>query len=95
MYGPVYLLHFRTRSQELENLRDSLEEVESSKGAQQEIRTQRENELAALKKTLEEETTAHESAIASMRSKHTKSMDDLGEQLEAAKKVGSECNGVY
>ena len=55
--------------------------------AQQEIRTQRENELAVLKRTLEEETVAHESAIASMRQKHSGTMEDLNNQLEAAKKV--------
>ena len=73
--------------QELERLRESLEEVESSTVAQQEIRTQRENELAVLKRTLEEETAAHESAIASMRQKHSSGMEDLNNQLETAKKV--------
>ncbi len=55
--------------------------------AQQEIRAQRENELAALKKTLEDETSSHESAITSQRSKHSKAMEELSEQLDAAKKV--------
>ena len=73
--------------QELERLRESLEEVESSTVAQQDIRTQRENELAALKKTLEDEVAAHEEAIAAMRSKHSKAVEELNEQLESAKKV--------
>lgn len=68
-------------------MRESLEESESSTVAQQEIRAQRENELAQLKRQLEEESSNHESAISSMRSKNTKSLDDLNEQLEAAKKV--------
>ena len=55
--------------------------------AQQEIRTQRENELAALKKTLEDEMGAHEEAIAGMRSKHSKAVEELNDQLESAKKV--------
>ena len=55
--------------------------------AQQEIRTQRENELAALKRTLEDEVASHEEAVASMRGKHSKAMEELNEQLEAAKKV--------
>ena len=55
--------------------------------AQQEIRTQRENELAALKKTLEDEVASHEEAIAAMRSKHSKAVEELNEQLESAKKV--------
>ena len=59
----------------------------SSTAAQQEIRSQRENELAALKRTLEEETSSHETAIASMRQKHSKAVEELNEALEAAKKV--------
>lgn len=78
----------RQLNEELENLRDSLEESESSTAAQQEIRAQRENEVAQLKKTLDEETSAHEAAVASMRSKHTKAIEDLNEQLEALRKVG-------
>ena len=73
--------------QELDRLRESLEEVESSTVAQQEIRAQRENELAALKKTLDDEVTAHEESVAAVRSKHSKAMEELNEQLEAAKKV--------
>ena len=68
-------------------MRESLEESESSTVAQQEIRAQRENELAQLKKQLEDETSNHEAAIASMRSKNSKALDDLNDQLEAAKKV--------
>lgn len=70
-------------------MRDSLEESESSTAAQQEIRAQRENELAQLKRQLEEETANHESSVASMRSKNNKALEDLNEQLEAAKKVSS------
>ena len=68
-------------------MRDSLEESESSTAAQQEIRTQRENELAQLKKTLDTETVGHESSLTSMRQKHSKAIEDLNDQLEAAKKV--------
>lgn len=81
----------RTLNDELENLRDSLEESESSTAAQQEIRTQRENELAHLKKTLEEETSNHEAVVTGMRGKHAKVIEDLNEQLEAAKKVKGHC----
>ena len=75
-------------AQELENLRDSLEESVSSTAAQQEIRAQRENELAQFKRTLEEETANHEATVASMRQKHAKAIEDLNDQLEAARKVG-------
>ena len=46
---------------------------------------------AHLKKTLEEETSAHEAAVASMRSKHTKAVEDLNEQLEGLRKVKGHC----
>ena len=86
LYSPAMLL------QELENLRDSLEESESSTAAQQEIRAQRENELAQLKKQLEDETANHEATVASMRSKNNKALEDLNEQLESVKKVsGRSC----
>ena len=73
--------------QELENLRDSLEESESTTAAQQEIRAQRENELAQFKRTLEEETANHEATVTAMRQKHSKAIEDLNEQLESARKV--------
>ena len=77
----------RQLNDELENLRDTLEESESSTAAQQEIRTKRENELAQLKKTLEDEASSHESAVGALRHKHNKAMDDLNEQMESLKKV--------
>lgn len=60
----------------------------SSTAAQQEIRAQRENELAQFKRTLEEETANHEATVAAMRQKHSKAIEDLNDQLEAARKVG-------
>lgn len=77
----------RMLNDELENLRDVVEETVTQTAAQKEIRSQRENELAQFKKTLDEETAGHEAAVASMRNKHTKAMDDLNDQLEAARKV--------
>ena len=81
----------RLLQDDLENLRDTLEESESSTAAQQEIRAKRENELAQLKRTLEEETSSHETALASMKSKHSKTMEDLNEQLESLRKVSGYC----
>ena len=77
----------RQLNDELEHLKETLEDAEGATAAQQEIRAQRENELAQFKKTLEEETSGHESAISSMRQKHSKAIEDLSEQLEAARKV--------
>ena len=73
--------------QELEQLRDSLEEAESSTEAQKEIRAQRDNELTQVKKALEEEVVQHETAVSSLKQKYSKNLDDLNEQLAAAKKV--------
>ena len=84
----------RQLNDELENLRDSLEESETTGAAQQEIRAQRENELAHLKRTLEEETAAHEATITSMRQKHTKAIEDLNNQLESSRKVHSRQENV-
>ena len=73
--------------QELEKLRDSLEATVSSSVAQQEIRTQRENELAALKKTLEDETKNHEAILAAMKQKQVKAAQEINDQMEALKRV--------
>lgn len=79
----------RQLNDELEHLRDSLEESESSTAAQQEIRTQRENDLSLLKRNLEEETLAHENALSALRHKSTKALDESNENTETMKKVES------
>ena len=73
--------------QELEKLRDSLEATVSSSAAQQEIRTQRENELAALKKTLEDEANNHEAILTAMKQKQAKAAQETNDQIEALKRV--------
>ncbi len=78
----------RLLKDELDHLQESLEESENLTAAQREIQGNREKELTQVKKALEEEMAAHESAVAAMRSKHNKSADDLNDQLEAARKVG-------
>ena len=65
-----------------------LEESEGSAAAQQEIRGQRETELMAMKRTLEEDAASHESAISAMRQKYSHQIEDLNEQLESSRKVG-------
>ena len=71
-------------SQELKNLRSSLQESENTTAAQQEIR---EHELAQLQKKLEEETANHEATVVSMKQKHATAFEDLSERLEEARKV--------
>lgn len=57
--------------------------------AQQELRSKREQELATLKKNLEEETVGHESHLAEMRHKHSQELSSITEQLENFKKTKS------
>lgn len=44
-------------------------------------------ELATLKKTLEEDTQTHEVVITEMRHKHSQEIAEINEQLEVLKKV--------
>lgn len=50
-------------------------------------RTKREQEVAELKKTIDEETKNHESQIQEMRQRHGTVLEELSEQLEQAKRV--------
>ena len=52
------------------------------------MKQKRESELVALKRSVEEETVAHEAAMAQLRQKHTQLVEELNVQLETAKKVG-------
>jgi hypothetical protein len=45
-------------------------------------------ELATLKKSLEEDAAAHETAIAEMRHKYSQDLAIINEQMETVKKVG-------
>lgn len=49
--------------------------------------TKREQEVAELKKALEEETRNHEAQIQDMRQRHATALEELSEQLEQAKRV--------
>ena len=64
-----------------------LDESETSTQAQHEIRAQRESELAALKKSLEDERTDHEAIVASTRQKHSRKLEELNDQIDSMKKV--------
>lgn len=58
-----------------------------NKIAQQELRSKREQELATLKKSLEEEAANHENSLAEMRHKHGQEISSINEQLESIKKL--------
>ena len=72
---------------ELESLKSELEESMDTTQAATAMRQSREQELMALKKSVEEESTAHEAAMSQLRHKHAQLVEDLNEQLETAKKV--------
>lgn len=52
-------------------------------------RAKREQEVASLKKAMEEEGRNHEAQIQDLRQKHSQAVEELNEQLEQAKRVES------
>lgn len=68
-------------------MKSELEESIDTTTAAQEMKQKRESELAALKRSVEEETSAHEAAMAQLRQKHTQLVEELNVQLETTKKV--------
>lgn len=50
-------------------------------------RSKRDQELGELKRSLEEESRAHESQITDLRQRHTVAMEGVQEQLEQARRV--------
>lgn len=51
------------------------------------MRSKREQELATLKKSLEEETVNHEGVLADMRHKHSQELNSINDQLENLRKA--------
>ncbi|XP_035254581.1 myosin-11-like [Anguilla anguilla] len=74
---------------ELEALKSELEDTLDTTAAQQELRVKREQEVALLKQTLEEEGRAHEAQVQELRQKHTQAAEELSEQLEQCKRAKS------
>ena len=72
---------------ELESLKSELEESIDTTAAAQDMRNKREDELMKLKRSVEEETVAHEAAMAQLRQKHTQAAEELNVELETTKKV--------
>uniref|UniRef100_A0A674B8E4 Myosin-11-like n=1 Tax=Salmo trutta TaxID=8032 RepID=A0A674B8E4_SALTR len=71
------------KEEELLATQDPLDTI----AAQQELRAKREQEVAMLKKVMEEEGRNHEAQVQEMRQKHTQTVEGLSEQLEQAKRV--------
>lgn len=57
-------------------------------------RTKREQEVAELKKNIEEETKNHEAQIQEMRQRQATALEELSEQLEQAKRVRVRITGL-
>ncbi|XP_076852214.1 uncharacterized protein myh11b isoform X2 [Brachyhypopomus gauderio] len=74
----------RDLGSELEALRMELEDSVDTSAAEQELRVKRDQEMAMLKKTMEEEGRRHDAQVQEMRQKHSHAVDHLNEQLEQA-----------
>lgn len=73
--------------QELEALKNELEDSTNTTAAAEVLRTKREQEVIDLKKSLDEEVHAHETAVQEMRRKYTQQLEEAAEALDQAKKV--------
>ena len=79
----------RALKEEFEGLQTQLMDSIDVTTTQQQLTTQREQEVGHLKKALEEEVSQHNGHLAELRSKHGKMMDELNEQLDEARKSKS------
>ncbi|KAM3863683.1 myosin-14-like [Diretmus argenteus] len=77
----------RDLGEELNALRSELEDSLDTTAAQQELRAKREQDVAMLKKAMEEEGRSHEAQVQDLRQKHNQAVEELTEQLEQAKRV--------
>jgi len=72
---------------EMEDLADRLEEAGGATSAQIELNKKRENELAKLRRDLEECNIQHEAALASLRKKHNDAVAEMSEQIDHLNKM--------
>ncbi|XP_055526751.1 myosin heavy chain, non-muscle isoform X1 [Wyeomyia smithii] len=77
----------RDLNEELEALKNELLDSLDTTAAQQELRSKREQEVATLKKTLEDEAANHEGQMSDTRHKHAQELSSINEQLENLKKL--------
>ncbi|CAG9093215.1 unnamed protein product [Plutella xylostella] len=82
----------RDLNEELEALKSELLDSLDTTAAQQELRSKREQEVAVLKRSIEEEAVTHEAALTDQRHKHSQELQQLMEQHEQIKKAkAGEC----
>merc|ERR1712098_932827 len=67
---------------DIEDIGSRLDEAGSNTATQVALNKKREEELARLKKELEELNIAQEGTLAALRMKHNNTMSDLGEQID-------------
>lgn len=77
----------RSLKDEFEALQTQLMDSIDVTTTQQQLTVQREQEVGALKKNLEDEISQHNMQIGDLRAKHGKAIDELNEQLDNARKA--------
>jgi myosin protein heavy chain len=77
----------RALKEEFEGLQTQLMDSIDVTTTQQQLTTQREQEVGTLKKALEDEISQHNAQISDLRAKHSKMIDELNEQLDNARKA--------
>jgi hypothetical protein len=76
-------------SQELEALKNELEDSTNTTAAAEVLRTKREQEVVELKRSIDEEARGHEATVQELRRKHTQQLEEAGEQLDQVRKVAA------
>ncbi|XP_015789443.1 myosin heavy chain, non-muscle [Tetranychus urticae] len=77
----------RDLNEELEALKNELLDSLDVTATQKEIAIKREQELHHIKSAIEEEASQHETQVAELRAKYSKSIDELNEQLDNLKRA--------
>lgn len=77
----------RDLSEELEALKSELEDSLDTTAAVSELRNKREQEVASLKKAIDDEVKGHEQQIQELRHRFAATQEDMNEQLDQSKRV--------
>lgn len=73
--------------QELEALKNELEDSTNTTAANELMRNKREQEVFELKRAIDEEVRLHETTVQELRRKYTQQLEEAAEQLDQVKKV--------
>merc|ERR1711962_1797793 len=72
---------------EYNDITDRLDEAGGATHAQAELYKKRENEVAKIKRDLEESTIQHDAAVAAFRKKHNDAVSEMAEQIDHLTKL--------